>query len=433
MRKEIEEWINSAEEIYSGTHWVKVIDDFDGQPCLRTFALNKTKTHGIRVKEVVKEYLDGKMFIHGDLYFCGAAGYKVKWENGKYNGYYMPHNTDDTWYEVSYKKRLGISAVNLFDAKAVQELFSKYIPYFFYSENICLNVIEYAIRYKEYNAVEMLAKAGFGFLAKDKRVLKLDKQKKKALIKWLNDPVNKEYAQEYPESLNYNIISQCIKQGINIDDWCHNRDMERYQKVFKNFGFTVTLDYCDVVYKYLNNGRIVQNIGLRDYVDYLSMAKELGLDINAKNVAFPIDAARAHDQLKSRKSKAETRIINKKLKDIKNILQKYQLSYKGLSIVIPENRQDFIKWGEKLHIYVGNYDYDKKMVKGDCIILMVCLNDQPLECCELTIKERSKNVLKIEQLRGEYNGDSPRHKDCENLVNQFIHNYRNKHYVGACI
>lgn len=432
MRKEIEEWINSTEEIYSGTHWFKVIDDFDGQPCLRTFALNKKKTHGIRVKEVIREYLDGKMFIHGDLYFCGAAGYKVKWENGKYNGYYMPRNTDDNWYEVSYEKRLGISAIDLFDAKAVQEIFSKYIPYFFYSEDVGLNVIEYAIRYKEYNSVEMLAKAGFGFLAKDKRVLKLGKQKKKALIKWLNDPVNNEYAQQYPESLNYNIISQCIKHGINIDDWFHDRDMKRYQEVFESFGFKVTLDYCDTVYKYLNSGRIVQNIGLRDYVDYLSMAKELGLDITAKNVAFPIDAARAHDQLKSRKSKTETRMINKKLKDIKNILQRYSFSYKGLKIVVPENRQDFIKWGKELHICVGSYGYDNKMCKGETIVFCIYQDDKPLECCEVAAKNDDAKI-KLIQLRGEHNQDSERHSDALKLANKFIKNYKNNQVFGCSI
>ena len=52
---------------------------------------------------------------------------------------------------------------------------------------------------------------------------------------------------------------------------------------------------------------------------------------------------------------------------------------------------------------------------------MVYVNDQPLECCELVKKERGE-TLQIEQLRGQHNQDSERHKDCEKLVNQFIHN-----------
>ena len=72
----------------------------------------------------------------------------------------------------------------------------------------------------------------------------------------------------------------------------------------------------------------------------------------------------------------------------------------------------------------------KKMIEGKCIILMVYLNDQPLECCELTKKDRG-NSLKIEQLRGKHNGETPRHSDCKKLVNQFIRNVGKNWQVTA--
>ena len=430
MKTEIQEWMDKhLDKLGSGTYWLETLDDEEGQPCLRTWALHILKHKKPELKEVVREYLDGDIKVHGDLYFIGAKGYTVNWGTSK--SYYIPKELDDNWYLVDLKQRPGMSATRLFHNKDLNSIFKKYIPYFQMSEN--LNIMEYAKRYQEYSSAELLAKAGFEYLIMDKRVLKLSKPMKKKLIHWLMVQENNDYVKSHHPL--YNDISRAMAKGWTMEKYYYENTIDEYEKKFSSEGFTRTREECEEVYRYLNGvgKHPIQLIGLHDYIDYLKTANELGFDMTLKSTIYPLNGREAHDSLVRTKQEKESKELNEQLSKIATILKGYEIKKKDLKIVIPTSQKDFIEWGKRLQICVGTCGYDKKMVRGDCIILMVYLNDQPLECCELTIKERSKNVLKIEQLRGEHNGDSPRHEDCKNLVNQFIHNYRNKHYVGACI
>ena len=142
MRAEIENWINSKPDLANGTYYLHVLDDADGQPCLRTYALHKSKAKGIRVKEVVRDYLNGEIYMHGDLHWCGAGGYRVMWEERHYCGWWLPCTLDDNWYPVD--RRPGMTAYDLYTHEEAEILFKKYIPYFILDDRMCL--MEYAIR-----------------------------------------------------------------------------------------------------------------------------------------------------------------------------------------------------------------------------------------------------------------------------------------------
>lgn len=430
MRYEIEEWIKSKEgEIQRGTYWLKVIDDNDGQPCLRTYALNSTKKAGIRVKEVLREYLDGQILIHGDLYWCGAGGYQVMWEPRKSATYYLPYYLDDTWYPLD--KRPRIYSIYLFSKKAAENLLKKYIPYFVLPSSFD-NLMEYAIRYNNYASAEQLVKAGFGWLVMDKRCLKLSGESKKKFVRWLMIKENSEYVKDHKTS--YSDIAGAIKRNITIERVDYERCIDRYEKAFKEANIQRTRKECEDVYDYLNGSKKKkpQKIGLRNYIDYLNMAKDDGLDMTLKSTIYPLNAHIAHDTLANRRKIKESQEINEKLEKIFSLLKDYAISQNDLKIVIPHSQKEFVEWGKQLKICVGSYGYDKKMSKGDCIILMVYRNDEPLECCELQKRGENK-YLSIVQLRGLHNQSSSRHKDCEKLVNKFIHNYENQNLIGACI
>ena len=429
MIEKVKEWLNARNnQLPSGTHYFKTLDDSEGQPCLRTYAVHSLKGKAYKIKEVVREYLSGEIYVHGDLYFCGAAGYKVNWGNRKYYGYYMPVEMDDNWYQVDLKTAPGMTCDELFRDSDVNQIFGKYIPYFVYESE--MNVMQFARNYRDYPSAEQLVKAGFGYLAMDKRVLKLSKQGKKKLVQWLFIKENGDYLKRI--RVPYNKVSQAVKRNITITRYFYEETINEYAKSFKNAEFERTFEECEEVYRYLNHPKKVQRIGLHDYIDYLRVAREMNYDMTAKETLFPRNAAAAHDHLIKTKKALESQIINNKLKQIAEILNGKEISKGDLKLVIPTCQKDFVKWGDKLHICVGRYGYDEKMAKGDCIILMVYLNDQPLECCELTKKEKGHN-LKIEQLRGEHNGRSERHDDCEKLVNQFIKTYKNQHLIGACV
>ncbi len=422
MCEEISKWIEKAvKPISSGTWWFDTFDDDEGEPCLRTWALHVLKNKPYQVKEVIREYWNKGLFIHGDLYFCGAAGYKVNWGNRKGHSYYMPSEEDNTWYPIDMMLRPGISTIRLFKNDKLNSIFKKYVPYFQMSEP--LNIMEYARRYKEFSSAELLAKAGFEYLVMDKRVLKLSKASKKKLVRWLMIPENNDYVKVHHPV--YNDISRAIKKNWSMDKYYYEQAIDRYEVVFKNARIKRTREECMEVYDYLNGRKKhpMQKVALHTYIDYLGMAKEEGMDMKAKSTLYPLDCARAHDTLVTRRNIKESKEINEKLSKIYEKLTPYQISKKDLKIVFPKNQKDFVEWGKKLHICVGSYDYDKKMSKGECIITMVYLNDQPLECCELR-KKPSGRKLEIIQLRGEYNQDSERHEECEALINKFIKVYK---------
>lgn len=413
MRPEIEEYIKNHPE--NGTTWLKTLDDEDGQPCLRTYALNTTKSRGTRLKEVVREYLNGEIWIHGDLYWCGAAGYKVLWEQRKYYSYFLPRELDDNWYQMD--RRPGMSSVILYTHEYAEELFKKYIPYFVLDDKMCL--MEYAIRFRDYPSVEQLVKAGYPQLVWDKRVIKMNKAQKKRLIHWLMNDGNGEYVKEHRTL--FTDIQKAMKRGLSIERYYYEQCIDAYEKSFKENNIRRSRAQCEEVYKYLNNKKNPQNIGLQIYIDYLRIAKEEGFNMRAKSTLFPRDCARVHDNLAAKRKVKESRELNKKLKVIHSKLMPLQTKFKDLRVVVPTCQKDFLEWGKKLQICVGTYGYDKKMARGDCIILMVYVEDQPLECCEL-IKKQGK--LHIEQLRGSHNGVSQRHEDCEKVINKFIYNYQ---------
>lgn len=411
MRTEIENWINSKPDLANGTYYLHVLDDADGQPCLRTYALHKSKAKSIRVKEVVRDYLNGEIYMHGDLHWCGAGGYRVMWEERNYSGWWLPCTLDDNWYQID--RRPGMTAYDLYTHEEAENLFKKYIPYFILDDRMCL--MEYAIRYQKYASAEQLVKAGYSHLIWDKRVLKMNPNQKKKLIRWLMSDGNGEYVKAH--NTLFTDIQKAMKRGLGIERFYYEQCIDNYEESFKLARIKRTRAQCEEIYRYLNNPKKPQNLGLHDYIDYLGMAKQEGFNMREKSVLFPRDVARVHDSIKSKRKAKETKELNKKLKVITEKLLPFEIKSKDLRIVIPTCRNDFVEWGKKLHICVGTYDYDKKMAEGKCIIVMVYTNDQPLECCELQ-KENGK--LRIIQLRGEHNQDSPRHEDCRLLVNKFI-------------
>lgn len=431
MNKAIQQYIDKHyESLGSGTYWLNTLDDADGQPCLRTWALHKLKGKKPAVKEVVREYLNEDIYVHGDLYFMGAAGWRVNWGNHKHYSYYMNPELDDNWYLVDLKQRPGMSSIRLFKNSELIQIFKKYIPYFYMSED--LNIMEYARRYKEFPDAEKLAKAGFEYLVMDKRILKLSNASKKKFVSWLLQPINSDYVKSHHPL--YNDITRAIKNGWTMEKYYYEEAIDIYEENFKQAHIRRTREQCEEVYNYLNGRKShpIQLIGLHDYIDYLKIAKEMGFNMRLKSVVYPRDARQAHDNLVKTKKAVESKTINETLGKIAKILKGYEIKRKDLKIVFPSCQKDFIDWGKKLSICVGTYGYDKKMVKGESIILMVYCKDSPLECCELIKKDRSKG-LQICQLRGAHNFDSPRHEECKSLVNTFIRNYKNQQLIGACI
>ena len=423
MRPEIRRWINELKP--SGNHWLCTIDDGEGQPCVRTYALNIGKK-GIRCKEVFRDYLDGRKFIRGSLIWCGSGGWRVMWESRGYCLFYMPAELDDNWYKA--EKRPGMCVNELYSLTTVNDMFKKYIPYFETKNGSSLSLIEYAQRYRDYTSTELLVKAGLDHMVMDKRVLKMSENSKKKFLKWLRSDNNAKYVKDHKTS--YSDILKAIKREVPIERLYYEECIDTYERVFKENHLRRTREQCEKVYKYLNHQKKVQHIGLVDYVDYLRIAREDGYNMRLKSMVYPRDAARAHDTLVGSRNNKQRRAINQKLKKIALHLEAYELCNKDLKIVIPKSQKDFVDWGKKLSICVGSSGYDKKMAEGKCVIFGVFMKDEIVECGEIL---KTNKKLTIYQLRGAHNQASPYHEQAESLANKFLKQYRPQNLIGAVI
>lgn len=425
MNSKVKQWFEDNSPLKSGTYWLKTLEEFKGDVCLRTFALKVSKKE-VKCKEVVRDFLNKGLYIHGDLHWCGAGGYKVMFEAKNYYSFYLPCELDNHWYKT--EKRPNISSFDLYECEDIEKIFKKYIPYFTYQAEFQINPIDYAQKYKNYPACELLVKNGFPGLANDKRILKLSAKNKKRLVHFLSE--NRDYLKNH--SVNGSVILSAMKRKVSIKEYFLEHTIDLYEKDFKSNNLVRTRKQCIEIYKYLNSAKQVQKIGLSGYIDYLIMAQNMGFDMTAKNVLFPLDCAKAHDSLVRQNNKNKFKLENKKFKKISKVFKTYNFQIKDLKLVFPSSNADFIEWGKKLSICVGTAGYFEKMLKGDCIIVMVYKNDEPLECCELT-KCLTNNHLKINQLRGKYNQSSNRHVEAKKLVNQFIKKYTNAQQFGLCI
>lgn len=416
--------------------WYETIGEVRGKPCTRLYVCKKTKRYGIEAEEAGREYLD-KNVISGSLHWCGCAGYQFAFDNPKrgkgtgYWGYYIStpdpvmSETTDFWYP-------NVSKFRLYDEKKAMEVLGKHIPHFFIrSLEGVRSVMEYAREYKESKGLEMLAKAGYQWLYKDKRLFKLTGDKTKAVVRWIKE--NGSYMREKQPS--YSFIASAVKNGETGEECEARLSAIRSTKGIKSGAFSAawgsepSLKEMIGIHAYL----IKQRMDFQSYRDYLEASHALKRNTKDRGVRFPKDLQAQHDKAMAMLDRKKNAATNKALKQAKKALERHSYEFKGLRIVFPDSQQELIRWGNALHNCVGVMEYGGRMAKGECIILGVFKGNKPVECCELIQSADGSDRVKVNQLRGDHNQDSEYHGIAEKLVNRVIRSYKSQRLLGACI
>lgn len=402
------------ENLESKLQFVSVVDKIRKKACIRTYACRKSKQHGIQCKEILREFLNHTL-VSDDLYFSNLCGYRVVFEKRK-NGYYILEPTNkmsiamDNWHPNIYIERL-------YTEKELEETFKDEIPYLQLGSIDGINSpIEMLRAYKDHN-IEMLVKNGLGYLAANQKGIKrLTANNQKIMLKWIYN--NLEYCQKYKPTFAFIIMAMKNNEtGEQFRSRCYIENDRKY--LLKN-GIALTYERVAEIKKYLEN----QQCDITTYCDYLKASAEIGRDMTQRGVQFPRNLQEQHDSIKIKLDAKKNAKINRKLKKINAELIKYITKYKSLQIVVPKTQNELVVLGNKLHNCVGTYGYGEKMAKGNCIILAIYKNDDPVECCELIKNQKGK--LEINQLYGDHNQRSSEHSNAEKLVNKFIRNYQSK-------
>ena len=153
-----------------------------------------------------------------------------------------------------------------------------------------------------------------------------------------------------------------------------------------------------------------QDVGLRNYADYLAAVNYLGLDLDDTKVIFPRQFKRMHDlrinQMaadKAEKDKQAKRKLDEAFEAaaVGYAFAAFSRDGDAYAIVMPVRRQDLTNEGNALNHCVGRMGYDLKMVKNQSFIAFLRKVSE-LEKPFVTI-EFSLNSEKIVQIYGDHN------------------------------
>ena len=176
----------------------------------------------------------------------------------------------------------------------------------------------------------------------------------------------------------------------------------------------------------VRNGYVVRDAGL--WFDMLDACRELGLDTHSPKYVCPSDVWNMHDKMMARIAKArEKRELEEKRKELnlfengyKKRMSKYfglLYSSNGVSIEPLRSVSEFIEEGIKMHHCVCDMGYYDAKRHPNSLILSARDADsgERIETIEVNTK-----VWQVVQSRGVCNGDSPRHVEILQMMDEFI-------------
>jgi len=412
--------------------FVEILGTIRKEPCLRLFAYKHTKTYGKQVKEVGRRFVDRDM-LTGSLYYTHLGGYQVVFQKQKRVGYYTI-TADDRFYEVTDKSDMCYPKRyfnRLYTAKEVTEKFKgtdEWLNYLYVPELSDIeDTMAYIRAYREHPSLEMLAKSGYGYLWDSKQIYRLGYEKHRAVMKFLKN--NREYLLKHKPNLGW--ILKAINMGMSAAQYDELLQTSTLTYWFEGDGYKFSSELIHEIYKYV----LKQGSEIDIYRDYLSTCKELGSNVHDRGILFPKNLLEKHDAVTQMLDEKKHKEVNEGLKKAYSILKAFIENTGEFQLVLPKSQHDLVQWGNKLHMCVGTMGYGEKMSKGNTIILGVFLQGQIVECCQIGLSEydQEDKEMKVLQLRGDHNTDSPYHNECKALTNQFLMNYKPQNLMGAVI
>lgn len=184
--------------------------------------------------------------------------------------------------------------------------------------------------------------------------------------------------------LDYNkVISVYKASEIDAHDILAMRELQRYKLtiseknvrimhvLFKADPSVFNSDNVKKTFKYLRNQWSKSNKDVvRDYVDYLSDCRKLGLDTERGDIRYPTDLAKAHIRINSLVNLEANRETNKRIRAVYDCFSALcEFSDGEYCIVMPSSCEEIIYEGKVQSHCVGGYA--ERMAKGEDIILFL--------------------------------------------------------------
>lgn len=122
------------------------------------------------------------------------------------------------------------------------------------------------------------------------------------------------------------------------------------------------------------------------YNDYIGIVKEAGHDIKDNYWKFPSDLKKAHDKVMIEVERVKAAKLRKKNSEFVAAVKKFvkkKINVGNLEVRVPTNINEVVHQAEVLHQCLINADYTSKVCKGDCLLVFIMCNGEPLATAEL--------------------------------------------------
>ena len=279
-----------------------------------------------------------------NICWAGCAGYMIAFPGDKCRSYYMgsPGMVFEPWQYRQWSGRFNPG--NMFYLWG-SEVFKKDPSLKYYAMNNASNALEEIDMFRRHPQSESLFKLGLATLAMQKRLYELSPSAAKQVIRYIS-----KHLDEVKQNQNLNVILGCIARDISIEQFareCKGRKIKRDE--------------------YLQ----AQNADVHSYVEYLSLAKDLGYDMKDSKHVFPRDFWQTYKALRNEADKVAKRKVDQAIARIKKKLSSFEGTECGYRFALPEDFRDFRDHAEALGNCLVNNEYYKRHAKGQCIIVFV--------------------------------------------------------------
>ena len=226
--------------------------------------------------------------------------------------------------------------------------------------------------WKEHKEVEYILASGFVKVALNKAFWKLSESKRKGIAMFIRkNPAKK--------SLRLSDIQNIIKYNLS------DSEFEKYKTWCMHYG------KCGYeVYKYLVKHGKADYQGLSLYRDYMALLKQTLHDRKEDYWRFPKNLQKKHDELREEVARIEElkrletlRAKQEKyLKAVKNYLP-MNYDIEGYTVFVPGTVEEIDRQAKELHQCLITCDYISRVIKGECVLVFVQKNGEPIATAEL--------------------------------------------------
>lgn len=359
---------------------------------------------------------NGKQKIYTYKYFKAPYGYFDDWHR-------LPLGSTCTSYSFVYTDNLNeVFGNNYYNVDMKAGLAGKRISFQFISllDNL-----------KNVPKAEYLFKLGLPLLASSVRGIHGNPEGKGKFMQEVG--VSKQYLPMYREMNVTPAEHRVIKES---PEWITPEILQRYRDLkcdkcdafsdlAQQFGISKTISYLEKQQR--NHPTVKLDKIAVAFRDYLSMSRDLKVDMSHKSVMFPSDVIGAHQTITERYNAVRMEIEKEKRKEedakfsciSKRLYEEYNISeyrHGKFCIVLPQLRTDLIVEGQSLNHCVGSEMYAKRHLTGQRMIFFIrkaAEPEKPFYTMELDMQEH-----RILQLYGF--GDCTATKEVREFADKFV-------------